>query len=613
MGVTFQEFLKHNIVVCDGAMGTMLYSRGIFINQCFEQLNLTRGSLIEDIHREYVKAGAEVIETNTFGGNAARLALHGLGESVREINRAGAEIARKVAGEEVFVAGSIGPLGKLVEPIGTIGAEEARRYFREQAEALEEGGVDLFILETFFDVQEILLAIAAVRSFSKLPIVAQMTINEDGNTLYGVTPETIVQTLEREDVDVVGLNCSVGPATILEAIERMRRVSEIALSAQPNAGLPRQVEGRLIYLSTPEYMAEYAKRMIQKGARMVGACCGSTPAHIRAIRGAVKALQPSRVAAHLEIREAREAEGARAVAAREKSPLSRKIAEGKFVVSVEIDPPRGTDAGKALAAARLLHERGVDAINIADGPRASARMSPLSLALLFKNEVGIDTILHYCCRDRNILGMQSDLLGAHALGLRNVLLVTGDPPKLGDYPFATAVFDVDSIGLVRMAGRLNRGLDVAGNPVGEPTAFYIGVGANPGAIDLEEEVRRFERKVESGAEYFLTQPVYDVRLLERFLNRIEGCRIPMLVGILPLSSYRNAEFLHNEVPGMQVPEAIRERMRRAESGEKAREEGIAIAQEALREVRAMAQGVYIMPPFGRAEIALRVLEVLERC
>jgi methionine synthase I (cobalamin-dependent)/5,10-methylenetetrahydrofolate reductase len=607
----FVEFLRQNIVVCDGAMGTMLYARGIYINQCFEQLNLTRASLVEDIHREYVKAGAEVIETNTFGGNAVRLAAHGLAESVRAINRAGAEVARRAAGEGVFVAGSIGPLGKSVEPIGTIRADEARRCFREQAEALAEGGIDLFILETFLDMQEILHAIAAVRSFSALPIVAQMTIDEDGNTLYGVTPEAIVQILEREDVQVVGLNCSVGPATILEAIERMRRVSAIALSAQPNAGLPRQVEGRLLYLSTPEYMAEYAKRMIQKGARMVGACCGSTPAHIRAIRAAVKALQPSRVYGHIEVSEPREAEGITGVSVCEKSPLAKKIVDGKFVVSVEIDPPRGTDAGKALTAARLLHEQGVDAINIADGPRASARMSPLSLALLFKNEVGIDTILHYCCRDRNILGMQSDLLGAHALGLRNILLITGDPPKLGDYPFATAVFDVDSIGLVRMASRLNRGLDLAGNPIGEPTAFYIGVGANPGAIDLDEEVRRFERKVEGGAEYFLTQPVYDVALLERFLKRVEGCRIPMFVGILPLSSFRNAEFLHNEVPGMQIPEAIRERMRKAESGEKAREEGIAIAQEALREVRAMAQGVYIMPPFGRAESALRVIEILE--
>lgn len=607
----FTELLADSIVVFDGAMGTMLYSKGIYINQCFEHLNCTRPHLISQIHREYCEAGADVIETNTFGANRIKLGQFGLAEKVQEINMAGAQLVHAVAGEEKYVAAAIGPLGKPLEPYGTISLDEAGRWFLEQAQALiAGGGIDLFILETFSSLSEISAAISAVRSVSALPILAQMTVGENQQTIYGETPAMIVKELEGQPVQAVGLNCSVGPAVMLECIEQMREASQIPLSAQPNAGLPRQIEGRLIYLSTPEYMAEYAKRMIQTGVTIVGSCCGSMPAHTKAIRAAVKALRPRQ---HVEIKEPVAKPQPHPAAVEPCAPptaFAQKVREGKFVVSVEIDPPWGTNPSSAVAAARLLHEHQIDAINIADGPRASARMSPMALAILLKQEVDIETILHYCCRDRNILGMQADLLGAHALGLHNLLLITGDPPKLGDYPFATAVFDVDSIGLLRITQKLNRGCDLSDNPIGEPTCFFLGVGANHGAIDLDEEVRRFEKKVESGAEYVLTQPVFDIRLLENFLKRIEAFHIPLLVGILPLISSRNAEFLHNEVPGMQIPDAIRERMRQYGKGPRAQAEGIAIAQEVLRAARPMVQGAYFMPPFGRVDTVLKILEIL---
>ncbi len=613
----FRERIRGHVVVGDGAMGTLIYSRGIFINQCYDALNLTRPHMIKQIHREYLIAGAEVLETNTFGANEIKLGGFGLAEKVFEINRQGASLAREVVGNKAFVAGSIGPLGKPLAPLGSISHDAALRFFKHQAEGLIEGGIDIFMLETFSDVVEIKIAIQAVRTLSQIPIVAQMTLQEDLKTVYGVSPETIAQELSGEEIDVIGLNCSVGPAIMLECVQRMRGMTTLPLSAQPNAGLPRQVENRLMYLATPEYLAEYAKRFIQNGVSLVGACCGSTPDHISAIKSAVKALQPeTRVGIALGKAVEEVPKRAKSPEVQEKqaeeSHLAKKIRDGIFVVSVEIDPPWGINPYPALAAAAQVKERGIDAINIADGPRASARMSPLALALLIQKTSNIEIILHYCCRDRNILGMQSDLLGAHALGLRNLLLITGDPPKLGNYPFATAVFDVDSIGLVRIASNLNQGKDLIGNPLQESTNFLIGVGANPGAIDLDTELRRFDEKVKNGAQYCLTQPVFDLRLFEEFLKRIEAFKIPILVGILPLYSFRNAEFLHNEVPGMQIPDSIRERMRQAESPEKARQEGVAIAQEALKELAPMSQGAYLMPPFGKVELALQVLEVLDR-
>jgi len=610
----FLDALKERVLVCDGAMGTVLYAKGVYINQCFEALNLSNPSMVKEIHSEYIKAGAEIIETNTFGANRLKLSHFGLEKKLREINEAGVKIAREASQDKVYVAGSIGPLSIDLDATGTSNKELARADFKEQAKALFNAGVDLFIIETIPALNEMYEAIKAIKEITDLPIIAQMTVNEKGLTANGETPEDIVKILEDWGANVVGLNCSVGPVIILDCIEKMRKVSKIYLSAQPNAGIPRKVDGRSIYLCTPEYMAEYAKRMIQVGVNIVGGCCGTTPTHIKAINAAVKALRPVRSHSELEIRMTIPQEELKVIGETErakKSEFARKIVEGKFVISVEIDPPKGTDYSKVVEGAKLMKENAIDAINIADGPRATARMSPLAMAMIFKNEVGIEPIVHYCCRDRNILGMQSDLLGADALGIRNILIITGDPPKLGDYPDATAVFDVDSIGLVRIASKLNRGYDIAGNQIGGATSFFIGVGANPGAINIDEEIMRFEQKVKAGAEYVLTQPVFDVKLLEDFLKRIEHCRIPVLVGILPLASYRNAEFLNSEVPGMNVPENIMERMRKAGSGAEARAAGTKIAQEALKATKDMVEGVYIMPPLGRYETALKLLEVLK--
>ncbi|MBN1900909.1 bifunctional homocysteine S-methyltransferase/methylenetetrahydrofolate reductase [Candidatus Sumerlaeota bacterium] len=607
---SFLEALEERILVCDGAMGTMIYSQGVYINQCYENLNLTRPDLIEKIHREYVSAGADILETNTFGANRMVLTPHGLGEQLREINQAGVAIAKKATRglDHVFIAGSIGPLGKAVEPLGPVSLQEARDIYHEQASALIDAGVDLIIVETLSHLPTMKTAIEGARKASgDIPILAQMTLNEDIKTFEGFTPNQVVSELSKTPIQAVGFNCSVGPAGMLEAVQAARGATSLPLSCQPNAGFPQKIEGRTLYLATPEYFAEFTKRFIQSGVNIVGSCCGSTPAHTRAIKNAVRAFIPGNVTAHVYIEEKR----VRPETKEETPPttlFARKIMNGKFVVSVEIDPPGGTSADKVIEGARKMRNSGIDAINIADGPRATARMNPLSLAVLIQNSVGIEPIVHYCCRDRNLLGIQSDLIGAHVLGLHNILLITGDPPKMGDYPFATAVFDVDSIGLVKIAKNLNRGLDLAGNPIKGQTSFFIGVGANPGAMDLDEETRRFEKKVAGGAQYALTQPVYDVSLLKRFLKRIESFRIPILVGILPLSSYKNAEFLHNEVPGMQIPEAIRERMRKMDTREAAQEEGVKIAREALLEARPMVEGVYIMPPFGRVEAALNVLE-----
>ncbi len=608
MGRDIIQDLQERVLLADGAMGTMLYSKGVYINTCFDELNLTRPSLVSDIHKEYLASGAEIIETNTFGANRFKLAAYGIEDRVRDINEAGADIARTAAGADAYVAGSIGPLGKPLRPLGKISRSAAFEAFREQAEALA-AGVDLIIIETIHSIEEMKIAVEAVQSVCSLPIIAQMTFTDEAETLAGESPEQFVSAMEPYDVAAIGCNCAIGPQPMLDVIKRMAVVTHRKLSAQPNAGAPRLVEGRFIYLTSPEYMAEYARQFIKSGVSLVGGCCGTTPKHIKAIRDAIRALRPVAIQAHesLEVRKKDEAIAAHPF--EERSRLAALLGE-KFVISVEIDPPRGLDPSNSLEAAKLMKEHGVDAINIADGPRASARMSPMILATLIEREVGIETILHYCCRDRNLLGMQADLIGAHAIGLRNVLIITGDPPKLGDYPSATAVFDVDSIGLVRIVRNLNAGLDLAGNPLGAATSFTIGVGVNPGAIDIETELARFHEKVEAGAEYALTQPVYEASLLERFLEQAMGVDIPVLVGILPLSSYRNAEFLHNEVPGMQIPERIRKLMRRASSGEAARAVGVQVAREALNDCMKLSRvrGAYIMPPLGKYQAVLEVLE-----
>jgi homocysteine S-methyltransferase len=607
--VPFRERLREGVIVCDGAMGTMLYSKGIFINRCFDELNLSQPDMVAEIHREYFKAGAEILETNTFGANRFKLRLHGLERKVREINERGAEIAREACDSKVYIAGSIGPIGKPLEPSGRIRQQEAFDAFAEQAQALIEGGVDLIVLETISDLNEMLTAIDALRSLSDIPLVAQMTIGDDTRTPYGDPPEKVAKTLMRTEVDVIGYNCSVGPRVMLEAIKVLSRyASNLMISAQPNAGAPQSIEDRFIYLTSPEYIAEYGRRFVESGVTMIGGCCGTTPAHIKALKNALSSLRPTRTSfPDIEVGDERQAE-VEVTPTEKKSPLAEKMMKG-FVSSVEIAPPRGTDLSQVMLGAELLHDGGIDAINIPDGPRASARMSPMALAVKIKRKVGIETILHYCCRDRNLLGMQSDLLGGYALGLRNVLIITGDPPKLGDYPDATAVFDIDSIGLVRMTNLLNRGMDLAGNPIGAPSSFFIGVGANPGAYNFDREIRRFHEKVEAGAEYVMTQPIYDPRYLERFIGAIKEIDIPILVGILPLASHANAEFLHNEVPGMSIPDPIRERMRRAGSGKAAIDEGVRIAREALEAARGMekVRGVYIMPPFERYELALKIL------
>jgi homocysteine S-methyltransferase len=612
MAGDLRERLKKSPVLCDGAMGTLLYSKGVFINRCYDELNLSQPELIRAVHHEYLQAGAEIIETNTFGANSYRLARHSLADRVHDINLAGARIAREAAKSfDVWVAGSLGPLGIRIEPLGKTSFEEARASFREQVTALVEGGADLIILETFGYVEELHQAVLACREVdAKIPIVAQVTIDEDGNCLDGSDPETFGVRLSEWDVDVIGINCSVGPVAMLEAIERVRAVTDRPLSAQPNAGVPRSVEGRNIYLCSPEYMASYARKFVEAGVRMVGGCCGTTPEHIRAMKSTLRVREARGKTAATTSVHGHAAPATTAITPLgERSRLGAKLAGGDFVTMVEIVPPKGIDIRKELEGAKFLKSMGVDAINIPDSPRASARMSNQALSLLVQRECGIEAILHYTCRDRNVLGIQSDLLGAAATGIRNLICITGDPPKMGNYPDATAVFDVDAIGLVNIVHNLNRGLDLGGNPIGSGTGFVIGVGANPGLSNLDEEIRRFEYKVQAGAEYVVTQPVFDLRLLEIFLKRIEHSRIPVVAGIWPLLSARNAEFMKNELR-VSVPDAIFARMTRAQTPEAAREEGVAIAREMLCAVRKVVQGVQISAPLGRYTAAVDVLEAM---
>ena len=593
--------------VLDGAMGTMLYSRGMFVNVCYDGLNLTQPGLVQEVHAAYVQAGAEILETNTFGANPVKLSSHGLDDETEAINRTAVTIARRAAEGRALVVGAIGPLGIRLEPWGPTAREEAIGLFSRQARGLLEGEVDGFILETFSDLHEVEAALCAVRALSDLPVLAQMTVGHDGNTSYGTTVETIASKLTELGADVVGLNCSVGPGAMLDALERMVEHTDRPLSAQPNAGLPRAVDDRRIYLASPEYMGSYARRMIQAGARFVGGCCGTTPDHIRKIHDYVASLQPRLVSVgRSPIRPAGDA-GVGVVPLGERSGLGRKLASGERVTTVEILPPKGWNPAEMIEQCRTLQEAGVDAVNILDSARAQSRMGVLPAALIVQREVGLETVFHYTCRDRNMLGMLSDLLGAAAGGLRNVLIVTGDPPAMGPYPDSTAVFDIDSIGLTNLVRRLNQGLDPGGNSIGEPTRFVVGVALNQGA-DLEHELERFAWKVEAGADFAVTQPVFDAEQLQRFLSRVRA-PIPIIAGIWPLASLRNAEFLANEVPGVQVPHAVLERMRLAqEQGTAAaRAEGVAIAAEMVESIKDLVQGVQVTAPAGRIGPALDVL------
>ena len=609
----FADIFTNRPILADGAMGTVLYARGVFINRCYDELNLTDPGLILSIHEEYLQAGSEIIETNTFGANRFRLARHGLAGSVAQINAAGVKIARqavdhlreKQAGE-AWVAGSVGPLGVRLEPLGKTGLDEARAAFAEQIDALAEAGADLIIIETMSALNEAREALAAAREVAPdLPVLVMVTVDDEGNCLDGASPAQAASLLTEWGAGAIGVNCSTGPATALTAIEAMRAATALPLAAMPNAGLPRAVEGRNIYLCSPEYMAEFARKAIVAGVQFVGGCCGTTPNHIRAMRSAMRAIDAQ---ARVQVTGAAPALITETPPAPmgERSRIGSLIAEGSFVTLVEIVPPRGITCANEIEGARQLAKLGVHAINVPDSPRASARMSAQSLCIQIQQQTGIETILHYTCRDRNILSIQSDLLGASSIGLHNILCLTGDPPKLGNYPDATAVFDVDSIGLVNIVHRLNHGLDIGSNAIGASTNFTIGVAANPGVPDIEQELRRFFYKVEAGAEYAITQPVFDLRLLESFLKRIEGQRIPVIAGIWPLTSLRNAEFMKNDLR-VSMPDEIMQRMARTGSPDAARREGILIAQEMLEAVRPMVQGVQVSAPFGRYTAAAEVI------
>ena len=594
-------------------MGTVIYARGVFINRCYDELNLSDPGLILSIHEEYLQAGADIIETNTFGANRIRLARHGLADKVAAINAAGVRLARqavdhlrdKQAGE-AWVAGSVGPLGVRLEPLGKTGLDEARAAFAEQIGALAEAGVDLLILETMPALNEAREALAAAHEVAPdLPVLALVTVDDESNCLDGSSPAQAAALLTEWGASAVGVNCSTGPSTALTAIEAMHSATSLPLVAMPNAGLPRAVEGRNIYLCSPEYMAEFTRKAIAAGVQLVGGCCGTTPNHIRAMRSAMRALDAQ---ARVQVTGEKPALNTETPPAPlgERSRIGSLVEQGAFITLVEIVPPRGISCVHEIEGARILAQLGVHAINVPDSPRASARMSAQSLCIQIQQHTGIETILHYTCRDRNLLSIQSDLLGASSIGLHNILCLTGDPPKLGNYPDATAVFDVDSIGLVNIVRRLNHGLDIGANSIGASTNFTIGVAANPGVPDIEQELRRFFYKVEAGAEYAITQPVFDIRLLENFLERIEGHRIPVIAGIWPLTSLRNAEFMKNDLR-VSMPEEIMLRMAQTSSPDAARREGILIAQEMLEAVRPLVQGVQVSAPFGRYTAAAEVI------
>ena len=622
MNAALEKLFTGRAVLCDGAMGTMLYSCGVFINRCYDELNITQPDTVRLVHEQYLLAGAEVIETNTFGANAFRLEHYGLGDKVRDFNLAGAALARQCVtairekqATEAYVAGAVGSLGVRLEPFGTLSPVAARAAFAEQIGALAEGGVDLLILETMMSLDEAEQAIAAARETApQLPVIVLMTLDEESNCLDGSTPEQAAHRLTEAGADAIGCNCSVGPATVLTGIERMRPETNLPLVAMPNAGMPRNIDGRNIYLTSPEYLARFARKAIGAGAAWVGGCCGTTPAHIRAMRSEIRAMLAQQqgvvsvgVAAVAELPAETEVEPPLLA---QRSEIGGRIAAGEFVHLVEIVPPRGFDCLKELAGAALLASRGVHAINVPDSPRASARMSAQSLCVQIQQKVGIETVLHYTCRDRNILSIQSDLLGAASIGLKNILCLTGDPPKMGNYPDATAVFDVDAIGLVRIVRGLNRGVDIGHNPIGGSAGFTISVAANPGVPDIDNEVRRFAAKVEAGAEFCITQPVFDQRLLEQFLRRIEGFRIPVIAGIWPLTSLRNAEFMKNDLR-VSMPDSILARMAEAADKKAALAIGLAIAQEMLAEVRDQVAGVQVSAPFGNFGAAAEVLGLRE--
>lgn len=636
----FRQALRKRAILFDGAMGTELYRRGVFINRCYDDLCRTEPETVREIHQAYREAGADVLETNSFGANRFQLQAYGLEDEVEAVNRAAGELARDVAGSDLFVAGSMGPLGVRLEPYGPTSRREAREAFREQAVALVAAGVDLLCLETFSDLAELVEAVMGCREAAPdMPVVAQVTIQPDGSTSYGVSPGDVARELSELGVDAVGLNCSVGPALLVEGVREMSAATDLPVAAIPNAGLPREVGGRKMYLASPDYMASYTRVLVEAGARIVGGCCGTRPRHIEQMARQLRAVTTEDAAAGRPSGETADGrtEGAASprgtartvalaaeeageereapdepVPLEERSELGRRLDSGERVTAVEIVPPRGADVGELVRAGQSLRREGVDAVVLPDDARGSMRMGVMAAAALLQRETEIEAVAGYSCRDRNLVGMGSDLLGAQALGVRNLLLVTGDPPKMGPYPDVTAVFDIDSIGLTNLVTRLNRGRDLGDNPVGGRTSFVVGVRVNASAVDMERELRRWYWKVDAGAEFAITRPVFDPGRLMELLERMEeqGTRIPVLVSVRPMVSLREAEFLAHEVPGIEVPESILRRMREAQrSGpEAARKEGREVAREILEDVGAAGEGVCLAAPTEGIEEVLGLLQ-----
>lgn len=612
-GRTLRDLLEDDDAhLVDGAMGTMLYERGIFVNVCYDALVLDEPEQVRQIHTEYVRAGAELLETNTFGANPVKLSAYGLDERTQEINRTAAELARSAAGDRAFVLGAVGPLGVRLEPWGPTAVEEAEGYFRIQMKALLEGGADGLILETFADLHELETAVQTARALTDAPVFAQFTVGNDGTTALGTDAVTAALRIQEAGADVVGINCSVGPAPMLDTMESLAEALDIPLSAQPNAGLPRTVGDRKMYLASPDYMARYGRRFVEAGVQFVGGCCGTTPDHTARMAGMLRGLHPRHPSVQVRIpREPPQGEPLFPLESR--SELGERLAQGRRVASVELLPPTGWDAGELLEAARRVKEAGAHVVGIRDTPRGRSRMAALPAAELVLREAAIEPILHYQCRDRQMMGMLSDLLGAAATGIRNLLLVSGTPPVQGPYADARATFDIDSIGLTNLAHGLNHGLDPGGASIGSPTPFVVGVAANPGAVDQEREIRRFHWKVEAGAEYAVTQPVFEAEALERFRKAAGAPDLPIVAGLWPFTSLRNAEYLANEVPGVHVPAWVLDRMRTAEEKgpEAAREAGVALALEVARELGDAVQGFHISTPGGSVEPAVQVLSGLD--
>lgn len=603
------EKMNETPLVFDGAMGTVIYEKGVFINACYDELNLTNPNLIKSIHQEYVDAGCDVILTNTFGANKFKLEKFGLSNKIYEINFEGAKLALEIAGRNVYVLGSVGPCIQKGASITVENSDKLKENYEIQIKALKDGGVDGIIFETFHNFEELEIAVNIAKSFN-LPVIASIACRKEKETLNGLNVKEAVKRLDNnKNIDAIGMNCIIGPHAMLSLLEDVINLTSKPFIVEPNAGHPQNVDGRMIYMSTPEYFATYAQNYVRLGVRGVGGCCGTTPKHIEEMAKTVKAL--TGVKKHVKIEKIENAEkiDIKVTPKEEKSNFARKLFSGEKVTTIEITPPRSVILTSVLDKVKECKLAGIDAINIPDGPRASSRISSLVTAIMIEKEVEIETILHYCCRDRNLIGMQSDILGGFAAGLKNYLIVTGDPPKLGDYPNATAVFDIDAVGLTKVVHNLNNGYDIAGNLVNPPTSILIGVGANPCAVDIDKEINHFYNKYTAGAEYAITQPVFDADALLSFLEKADkkGINLPIVAGIWPLVSLKNALFLKNEVPGVFVPDSIIERMEKAKTREDGLKYGVDIAQEIKEKITPYVSGYQISAPFGKIDIALNIL------